>query len=79
MGAIACHNSGATEEVVELTQNDNFLLNVFVSFLLCAAASLLPPPGYCVCGLRRRSTMSENYTLDIQQSIGGTLSEAAAG
>ena len=79
MGAIACHNSGETEEVVELTQNDNFLLNLFVSFLLCAAASLLPPPGYCVCGLRRRSTMSENYTLDIQQSIGGTLSEAAAG
>ena len=75
----ACHNSGETEEVVELTQNDNFLLNLFVSFLLCAAASLLPPPGYCVCGLRRRSTMSENYTLDIQQSIGGTLSEAAAG
>ena len=55
------------------------LLNLFVSFLLCAAASLLPPPGYCVCGLRRRSTMSENYTLDIQQSIGGTMSEAAAG
>ena len=79
MGPIACHNSGETEEVVELTQNDNFLLNLFVSFLLCAAASLLPPPGYCVCGLRRRSTMSENYTLDIQQSIGGTMSEAAAG
>ena len=49
IGAIACHNSGETEEVVELTQNDNFLLNLFVSFLLCAAASLLPPPGYCVC------------------------------
>ena len=49
---------------------------MLVSFCAAAAASLLPPPVYCVCG--RRSTMSENYTLDIQQSIGGTMSEAAA-